>query len=244
MNNIIQVAMNMAIMFIVNLPFDCQGKSQQPLDEIEDRAGTDGDTASSKEGEKEPIIVPERKVELVDDNEVEESSISIRESQKVKICDSIEKEDSKESVLDAPVQKDGEDDQDGDKVTEDQGKETEGTKEQDKAEETQEDIPADKNESEEKEMEEEPEKEQEESLDAEKEKHKKSQAERDAEMEAELRSWTLEEKDRLFHFVTKIFLMNFPLYVAYKHSIHTSLEELSQQEASALNNYCELSVRL
>ena len=36
--------------------------------------------------------------------------------------------------------------------------------------------------------------------------------------------------------------MNFPLYMAYKHSVHSSLDELSQQEASALNNYCELSV--
>ena len=54
--------------------------------------------------------------------------------------------------------------------------------------------------------------------------------------------WTLEEKDRLFQFVTKVFLMNFPMYMAYKHSVNTSLEELSQQEAAALNNYCELSV--
>ena len=54
--------------------------------------------------------------------------------------------------------------------------------------------------------------------------------------------WTLEEKDRLFQFVSKMFLMNFPLYLAYKHRIHTSLEELSKQDANALNNYCELSV--
>ena len=54
--------------------------------------------------------------------------------------------------------------------------------------------------------------------------------------------WSLEEKDRLFQFVTKVFLMNLPMYMAYKHSVNTSLEELSQQEAAALNNYCELSV--
>ena len=35
--------------------------------------------------------------------------------------------------------------------------------------------------------------------------------------------------------------MNFPLYSAFKLSLHTSLEELSQQEAGALNNYCELT---
>ena len=59
---------------------------------------------------------------------------------------------------------------------------------------------------------------------------------------AEDEPWSLEEKDRLFQFVTKVFLMNLPMYMAYKHSVNTSLEELSQQEAAALNNYCELSV--
>ena len=55
-------------------------------------------------------------------------------------------------------------------------------------------------------------------------------------------TWTLEECDNMFLFVSKVFLMNFPLYMAYKHCVHSTLEELSQQEASALNNYCELSV--
>lgn len=36
--------------------------------------------------------------------------------------------------------------------------------------------------------------------------------------------WLLEEKDRLLQFVTKVFLMNFPPYVAYKHIVHSSLE--------------------
>lgn len=53
--------------------------------------------------------------------------------------------------------------------------------------------------------------------------------------------WTMEEKEKLLHFVTKIFLLNFPSYMAYKHMYHSSLEELSQQETSALNNYCEVS---
>lgn len=56
--------------------------------------------------------------------------------------------------------------------------------------------------------------------------------------------WTLEEKDRLFNFVAKVFLMNFPVYVAYKHTVNTTLDELSQQEAAALNNYCELNVSI
>lgn len=53
--------------------------------------------------------------------------------------------------------------------------------------------------------------------------------------------WTMEERDQLFQLVTKVFLMNFPSYVAYKHVVHSSLEELSQQETRALNNYCEIS---
>jgi len=55
-------------------------------------------------------------------------------------------------------------------------------------------------------------------------------------------NWSIEEKDRLFQFVAKVFLTNFPLYISWKHCIHTSLEDLSKQDASALNNYCELSV--
>lgn len=54
--------------------------------------------------------------------------------------------------------------------------------------------------------------------------------------------WTLDEKDRLFNFVSKVFLMNFPLYMAYKHCVNASLEELSKQDTNALNNYCELTV--
>ena len=37
-------------------------------------------------------------------------------------------------------------------------------------------------------------------------------------------SWTIEEKERLLQFVTKVFLMNFPSYIAYKHVVHSSLE--------------------
>jgi len=37
-------------------------------------------------------------------------------------------------------------------------------------------------------------------------------------------TWTMEEKDKLLQFVTKVFLMNFPSYIAYKHVVHSSLE--------------------
>jgi ubiquitin carboxyl-terminal hydrolase 34 len=64
----------------------------------------------------------------------------------------------------------------------------------------------------------------------------------DCEEEGEEESWTIEEKDCLFHMVTKIFMLNLPLYLSYKHYMLANLEELSQQEFSALSNYCELSV--
>jgi len=54
--------------------------------------------------------------------------------------------------------------------------------------------------------------------------------------------WSLDEKERLFQFTAKVFTPNFPLYFAYKHCVHSSLEDLSKQDACALNNYCELSV--
>ena len=56
--------------------------------------------------------------------------------------------------------------------------------------------------------------------------------------------WSLEEKERLFQFVGKLFMPSFPLYFAYKHCIHSSLEDLSKQDACALNNYCELAVSI
>ena len=67
----------------------------------------------------------------------------------------------------------------------------------------------------------------------------------DEEMESEHEEtdevWTMEERYQLFQLVTKVFLMKFPSYVAYKHVVHSSLEELSQQETRALYNYSEIS---
>ena len=54
--------------------------------------------------------------------------------------------------------------------------------------------------------------------------------------------WSMDEKEKLFQFIAKVFTPSFPPYFAYKHCIHTSLEDLSKQDACALNNYCELSV--
>ncbi|ESO01400.1 hypothetical protein HELRODRAFT_174957 [Helobdella robusta] len=55
------------------------------------------------------------------------------------------------------------------------------------------------------------------------------------------KNWSLEEKDRLFQFVNRLFLLNFPLYLAFKHRIPTTFEELAKQDASVLNDYCELN---
>ncbi|XP_055956902.1 ubiquitin carboxyl-terminal hydrolase 34 [Patella vulgata] len=75
----------------------------------------------------------------------------------------------------------------------------------------------------------------------EKTEKKEEKEEKSEDQEEENEYWSLEEKEKLVQFITKVFLMNFPLYMAYKHFIHTSLEELSQHETSALNNYCEIS---
>lgn len=44
------------------------------------------------------------------------------------------------------------------------------------------------------------------------------------EIENEEEEWSVEDKDRLLLFTSKIFLLNFPLYVAFKHSVHWKLE--------------------
>jgi len=46
----------------------------------------------------------------------------------------------------------------------------------------------------------------------------------DMEEEEEEEAWCMEEKDKLLQFITKVFLMNFPSYMAYKHVVHSSLE--------------------
>ena len=56
-------------------------------------------------------------------------------------------------------------------------------------------------------------------------------------------TWTMDEKDKLFNFVSRVFLMNFPVYIAYKHTVQTNLDDLPPQESAALNNYCEITVR-
>jgi ubiquitin carboxyl-terminal hydrolase 34 len=76
------------------------------------------------------------------------------------------------------------------------------------------------------------------------ENHEKNEEESGSDGERQEEKWTLEEKERLFTFAGKVFTSSFPIYVAYKHTVHSSLDELSSQEAAALNNICELSVSM
>lgn len=52
--------------------------------------------------------------------------------------------------------------------------------------------------------------------------------------------WTLAEIEKPLHLLTKVFLMNYPLYVAVKQYPHYKTEEVTQQEVSAINLYCDV----
>ncbi|XP_039283222.1 ubiquitin carboxyl-terminal hydrolase 34 isoform X3 [Nilaparvata lugens] len=52
--------------------------------------------------------------------------------------------------------------------------------------------------------------------------------------------WTIAEMEKLLHFLSKVFQLNFPLYAAYKQAVQNKMEELTQQEAAALNVFCDL----
>lgn len=52
--------------------------------------------------------------------------------------------------------------------------------------------------------------------------------------------WTLAEIEKPLHLMTKVFLMNYPLYVAVKQYPHYKAEEVTQQEASTMNHYCDV----
>lgn len=44
-------------------------------------------------------------------------------------------------------------------------------------------------------------------------------------------NWTLKEVEQLLILISKAFLLNFPLYIAYKHGVHSRLDDISAQEA-------------
>lgn len=52
--------------------------------------------------------------------------------------------------------------------------------------------------------------------------------------------WTLPEFEKLLILVAKTFLLNFPLYMAYKHAVHSRLEDISAQDMQNLSMFCDL----
>jgi ubiquitin carboxyl-terminal hydrolase 34 len=53
--------------------------------------------------------------------------------------------------------------------------------------------------------------------------------------------WILPELEKLLIFISKIFLLNFPLYIAYKHGVHGSrIDDITQQEVQTLSMFCDI----
>ncbi|XP_059621857.1 ubiquitin carboxyl-terminal hydrolase puf [Phlebotomus argentipes] len=53
-------------------------------------------------------------------------------------------------------------------------------------------------------------------------------------------TWSLPELERVLIVISKAFLLNFPLYVAYKHGVHSRLDDISAQDANSLSIFCDL----
>uniref|UniRef100_A0A1B0CAV9 ubiquitinyl hydrolase 1 n=2 Tax=Lutzomyia longipalpis TaxID=7200 RepID=A0A1B0CAV9_LUTLO len=53
-------------------------------------------------------------------------------------------------------------------------------------------------------------------------------------------TWSLPELERVLIVISKAFLLNFPLYVAYKHGVHSRLDDISAQDANNLSIFCDL----
>lgn len=51
------------------------------------------------------------------------------------------------------------------------------------------------------------------------------------EVKVDPKSWSLPEVEKLLILISKAFLLNFPLYIAYKHGVHSRLDDISAQEA-------------
>lgn len=74
----------------------------------------------------------------------------------------------------------------------------------------------------------------------EKEKNNKAKEKQDQPSENDAKTVEIQERDKLLILVSKIFLLNFPLYVAFKHTIQVKLDDLSQQEIQGLSVFCDL----
>ncbi|XP_066257421.1 ubiquitin carboxyl-terminal hydrolase puf [Euwallacea similis] len=71
-------------------------------------------------------------------------------------------------------------------------------------------------------------------------KEKKTSSNTNSNLEDEKENVEVVERDKLLILVSKIFLMNFPLYMAFKHTIQSKVDELTQQEMASLNMFCDL----
>ncbi|XP_033873774.3 ubiquitin carboxyl-terminal hydrolase 34 isoform X3 [Acipenser ruthenus] len=54
-------------------------------------------------------------------------------------------------------------------------------------------------------------------------------------------AWNNEEKEKLLLCVAKIFQIQFPLYTAYKHNTHPTIEDISAQESNILGSFCDMN---
>lgn len=52
--------------------------------------------------------------------------------------------------------------------------------------------------------------------------------------------WILPDIEKALVFVSKVFLLNFPLYVAHKHGIHGRIDEITPQDLQALSMFCDI----
>ncbi|KAF3852699.1 hypothetical protein F7725_006054 [Dissostichus mawsoni] len=54
-------------------------------------------------------------------------------------------------------------------------------------------------------------------------------------------SWSTEEREKLLLCAAKIFQIQFPLYTAYKHNTHPTIEDISAHESNILGSFCDMN---
>ncbi|XP_051939696.1 ubiquitin carboxyl-terminal hydrolase 34 isoform X4 [Hippocampus zosterae] len=54
-------------------------------------------------------------------------------------------------------------------------------------------------------------------------------------------SWSVDEREKLLLCAAKIFQIQFPLYTAYKHNTHPTIEDISAHESSILGSFCDMN---
>ena len=71
------------------------------------------------------------------------------------------------------------------------------------------------------------------------EKDKKDEVKEKSPKKVEEDRWTIAELEKVLIFISKVFLLNFPLYIAHKHGMHYG-HEGSQQEIQAVSVFCDI----